>query len=155
MPGIGVGVDLKTVSDALRKTDKAFANSVRRNLRKAIREEGELTLAAIKTKAAWSTRIPGATSIAVTLGVKTANARIRVDKKKAPHGRPFDRGTSTGKLRHPVFARSGDKSSWAWTTEPTRPFFFVAIGGRDPAITKRFNDVVDQVIQDAIAGRES
>jgi hypothetical protein len=152
--GIGVSVDLITVSQALRKTDKAFAASVRRELRKAVREEGEILLASIKTKAAWSSRIPGATSIAVTLGVKSANVRIRTDKKKAPHARPFDRGTSTGKLRHPVFARGADKATWSWTTEPTRPFFFVTIGARDAATTRRFNDVVDQVIKDAIAGRE-
>jgi hypothetical protein len=146
--GIAVGTDLSTVSAALRKTDKAFASSVRRNLRAAVREEGQATLAEIRARASWSSRIPSATSIAITLGVKSASVRIRVDKKKAPHARPFEKGNDGGRLRHPVFGRGG------WATEPTRPFFFSAIGSRDPAITKRFNDVIDKVINDAISGRE-
>lgn len=191
MPGFGVGfnIDMRTLSESLRNTDKAFAASLKRELRKAVQEEGAALVQGIKARASWSTgntsstkyphsSIAAATSIAITLGTKSANVRIRVNNSKAPHARPWEMGSgrsASGVLRHPVFGRKAaggaeaspivrskrqsarqnvDRSKWTWTTTTTRPFFFSTIGQRDPITTKRFEEVMNKVVTDAIKGRE-
>lgn len=86
-------IDLTKLSRDLKTVDKKFAAAVRKNIRVAAAEGGAELVAAVKASASWSTRIPAATSLAVTFSTRKAGARIKVDKKKAPHARPYEQGS--------------------------------------------------------------
>ena len=93
--GVGMAVDLDSLREQLKATDKKFAASVRKQLRAATAEAGAELLAAVKSEASWSSRIPGATSVTFSFSANKAGARLKVDKRKAPHARPLEQGNST------------------------------------------------------------
>ena len=111
MPGGGLGLaaDLNALNMQLKDTDKLFAAGVKKRLREAVSLAGADLVAAIKSEASWSSRIPGATSIGTTFGAKKASIRIRVDKKKAPHARGLEFGNSTAFSEKVINANGGYK----------------------------------------------
>lgn len=96
MPGgLDVRADLSAFGAQLKEVDKKFATAARKNLRAAVSEAGSELVSAMQSAASWSTRIPAATSLAVTLGAKKSSVRIKVDKKQAPHARGLELGNAT------------------------------------------------------------
>ena len=105
--GLGLAADLNALNMQLKDTDRLFAAGVKKRLREAVSLAGTDLVSAIKAEASWSDRIPGATSIAMTFGVKKASVRIRVDKKKAPHARGLEFGNSTAFSEKVINANGG------------------------------------------------
>ena len=85
-------VDMEELAREIRLTDKAFAASLRKNIRKAVTESGAEMVAAVREKASWSTRIPAATSMQTLFAGKVVRVAVRVNAKKAPHARPYEMG---------------------------------------------------------------
>ena len=137
----------------LRHEDKKFAAALRKELRDGVREAGQKVLDAVKERASWSTRIPAATTMSVSLAAKSAGVVIRTSAKRAPHARPLDQGSQGGGGtvdRHPVFGR-GDQTrdEWTWVEQPTRPFFSAAAEASTPEIEARMRRVMDDVARKA------
>jgi hypothetical protein len=86
----------RDVAKRLRTVDKVAQKEMRAQLRTDL---GPI-IGQAKANASWSTRIPGAIGPQVT--VKTVG--VRVNRKKAPHGRVYEYGG-----RHPVF---GNRDVW-------------------------------------------
>lgn len=98
----------------LRALDKKLANQLNRRLREVVTTD---IIPTAQSNAGWSSRIPGAIKPKVTQRWVGA----RVDRKRAPHGRPYE-GLQTGMrsrgvFRHPVF---GNRK--VWVSQKTRPF---------------------------------
>lgn len=93
--GLGVQADLTQLNQQLKEVDKKFAAAVKKNLRLAVSTAGSDLISAMRSEASWSSRIPGATSMAVSFGAKKSSIRIKVDHKKAPHARPLELGNKT------------------------------------------------------------
>ena len=91
----------------MKDVDKKFGAAVKKELRAAVALSGVDLVSAIKAEASWSSRIPGATSIATTFGAKRASIRVRVDKKKAPHARGLEFGNSTAFSEKVINANGG------------------------------------------------
>ena len=108
--GLGMSTNLDHINLQMKQMDKSFAAAVKKNLRAAVAESGVELVSAIRAEAAWSSRIPGATSIATTFGVKAASIRVRVDKRKAPHARPLEMGNSTTFSEKVINANGGFKT---------------------------------------------
>ena len=83
---------LTDTSARLKTVNRDFANSIRKNLRAAIQAEGAGVVAAVKSAASWSQRIPEATALSIRYNVKGASVRIQVNHNKAPHARPLELG---------------------------------------------------------------
>ena len=125
---------------------KGFEGNLQVELRRGLREAGEGMAAAVRNEASWSSRIPGATKVVPSFAARGAGVSIQVDARKAPEARPLEHGGRAGAFRHPVYASSTeDRSRWAWASEPARPFFYAAIGGRTPAVEQRMRQVMTDV----------
>ena len=177
--GLGMSADLNALNMQLKETDKLFAAGIKKRLRAAVAEAGTELVAAIKSEASWSSRIPGATSIATTLGAKKASIRIRTDKKKAPHARGLEFGNADSFSEKVVQSKTGDYGAagtnrravmkamkksgvgvgralrhpvfgrGGYANMPTRPFFFAAVDARTPGIDKKFETAIKQIATDA------
>ena len=91
MPG-DLHIDMEELGRELKHLGKA-ANGIKRELRKAVAEAGAEVISAIRAEASWSTRIPGATTLAPSFGARAVGVKIKVNSKKAPHARPLEMGT--------------------------------------------------------------
>jgi hypothetical protein len=83
---------LTNLSSDLKTIDKAFASAIRRNLRNAIRQQGQVVVDAVRSRASWSSRIPGATGVSIRYSTVAASVKVSVDHRKAPHARPLEEG---------------------------------------------------------------
>jgi hypothetical protein len=88
-------VDLAKVSDEIKATEKKFVAAARKRIRTAINESGADLVSAMRGRASWSSRIPGAVKLSVRFGAKASSVRIEVDHNKAPHARALELGNST------------------------------------------------------------
>ena len=93
--GITAHVDLTRFSAEMKSTEKKFAAGLRKSLRSAVNDSGADLVGAMRTRASWSSRIPGAVKLSVRFSATKASIRIEVDKKKAPHARALELGNST------------------------------------------------------------
>lgn len=124
---------VRQLADASREL-RGMSKEVRKETRPAIRKAAEPMVAAAKSNASWSSRIPGA--------IKLSNTRrgvtIRVNKAKAPHARPYEGITGGGQFRHPVH---GHRSRWV--SQATRPFLDPAVKAHRGKVREALVKVVD------------
>src|SRR5688572_29464423 len=107
---------------------KKYAPEVNSEFRRNVRAVASRIASSAKSKASWSTRIPGAIAPSVT----TKGVGVRLSKKKAPHGGLYERGGQgrSNSVRHTLF---GNRNFWFET--PTRPFLQPAVEeNRDQAL---------------------
>jgi hypothetical protein len=130
--------------DAFRgfqKDVKAMGAGISRELNKQFREVmRQHVLPAARSNASWSSRIPGAIKPQVT----QRQIALRVARKQAPHGRPYEglqwgaRGRST--FRHPVF---GNRN--VWVAQSTRPFLQPAMDANREKAVEAAKQAVEEV----------
>ncbi|MEV7908512.1 hypothetical protein AB0P04_43675, partial [Streptomyces anulatus] len=94
---------------------------LRKELRPAIQRAAREVLTEARSRASWSSRIPGAMRIAVRFTGKAAGASVVVSAARAPHGRPYEHLGSPGTFRHPAY---GNRR--VWVEQAARPFLFPA-----------------------------
>lgn len=116
-PNDVVAFDPRALSDLARdlKTH-TDGKALRRDLTKGLREAAQPVARQAKQNASWSRRIPGAVKVGVLTGQRSAGVVVRVDRKKAPHARPYENAGEQGTFRHPVFG------SDRWVAQRARPF---------------------------------
>jgi hypothetical protein len=108
MPNNALGLTALTdLSKQLKTTDKVFASAIRKNLRAGIKKAGSGVLDRVKAKAAWSSRIPGATSLSIRYKQDAASVRIQVNHNKAPHARPYELGNKNSFIEADINRRGG------------------------------------------------
>lgn len=122
---------------------RAMTPRLRRSLRRNLKAVAEPIAADARSRASWSTRIPGA--ISVTTGISRGAQvviRFRVSAAAAPHARAYEGLSSRGGVgffRHPVYGTD------RWVSQQTKPFIEPALrAGRDDALR-----ALDEAIQSA------
>lgn len=97
-----LSADLRRVSPALQK-----------DFLKGLGLAGDVVASAAKSKASFSTRIPG------TIKVRRRGVRVSVvaGGANAPHAGPLDNRGNAGSFRHPVFGNYD-----VWVSQPAHPF---------------------------------
>jgi hypothetical protein len=94
---------------------------LRRELRPALVRAATPILRDAKDRSSWSSRIPGAIKLRLSLSARNPGVRLVTDVAAAPHARPFEgQGDNRPTFRHPVFGRD------VWVQQRKRPFFFPA-----------------------------
>jgi hypothetical protein len=111
---------------------------IRKQLRPALKQAAQPIVTAAKSNASWSTRIPAA----INVRVLKKGVEIRVNRKKAPHGRVYE-GLSGMTFRHPVF---GDRD--VWRAQRARPYLLPAVRAHRDEVRKAITGVVEQVARD-------
>lgn len=109
---------------------RAIPVELRRELRRELRAAGAPIVADAKSRAAWSSRIPGAIGLRTSASGRGLAATIRVRAARAPHARPIENQGRHGTFRHPVF---GNRDRWV--PQRARPFL-------DPAARAGFSRFV-------------
>lgn len=127
----------KLVAD-LRNVPKELRSQLRPAVQKAARE----VLTEARSRASWSSRIPGAMRIAVRFTGRMAGASVVVRAARAPHARPYEHLGDPGRFRHPVF---GDRD--AWVTQAARPFLFPAARATRDRVAAEIDQAVEQALR--------
>lgn len=124
------------MADAFRKVPP----ELRRQLGNRLRPIGEKAVAAARSNASWSSRIPGAISMRVEFNGNNPGLVISVDHKAAPHARPFE-GILSPSFRHPVF---GDTDRWV--SQDARPFVWPAVLATQQEIAPEVEAAIDATL---------
>jgi hypothetical protein len=115
---------------------RAMSTEVRRGVRPALVEAAQPMVSEAKANASWSSRIPGA----IRARVLKNGVDIVVNRKKAPHARPYEGITGNDTFRHPVHGRRD-----RWVEQKTRPYL-------EPAVEQHRGKVrvgLERVVSDA------
>jgi len=120
---------------------KAVPKEARAAVRKAVREAGVDLTQAVRGAASWSSRIPGATTMKVGFGARSAGVRIAVSARRAPHAKVHEFPNNRATIRHPVF---GDRD--AWVNQPAHPFFRKTVNANRRAVVAKIEKAIDRVI---------
>ncbi len=115
---------------------------LRAAMRPAIRAAAGIITADAKSRASYSTRIPGAISVGTSFSSRNGGVAIRVASVKAPHARVLEGTTKRATFRHPVF---GSESTWV--EQSTRPFLFPAVRAKRAEFETALRAVVRAVLQ--------
>ena len=105
--GLGVKADLASLNTQMRDLAKRFPEATRRQLRAAVAESSAELLGEMRTRAAWSTRIPGAVTLTSSFGPRNQRARIKVNAKAAPHARGLELGNRNSFNEAAIAKRGG------------------------------------------------
>lgn len=108
-------------------------------MRPMLKRTGEGALRDAKSNASWSSRIPGATRLAISFGKKNTGVSIRTNQRKAPHARPHENNGKPGTFRHPNFGRDD------WSSQQARPYMQPAADKWQAQVDEEIGKVVDQV----------
>lgn len=134
MPAIGRDRFGEVVADLSQ-----IPRELRRDLRPALKRAGEHVAQDARARASWSRRIPGAISVRVRFGAKTQGVAVVVSRKRAPHARPYEGISGSGRVfRHPLFGRRD-----RWFAQATRPFLAPAGRVRRAQVRADIAKVVD------------
>jgi hypothetical protein len=125
--------ELKLFAKVVRSASPAAS----RHMREKLREIGEIVADRARSKASWSTRIPGSIKVRTT-GVKLS---VVAGGDAAPHARVYEMGSQRNRsmVRHPVF---GNRQVWA--QNPTRPFLLPALRDVEPEIMASIVQVIEE-----------
>jgi hypothetical protein len=141
--GLGLHVeapDLLALKKALAGVDKTLVAELRR----ALKQAAEPVRRQVQANAAiFSRRIPRAVTIGTAFSAKRTGIFIRVNAKRAPHGRPLENDGNGGTFRHPVFGHD------RWVTQAARPFFYRGAEEHFDDVEKTVIEVMDTVAKKA------
>lgn len=113
-------------------------------LRKNLQAAAEPAAAQVRRNASWSTRIPAAVAVRVAFTAKRgAGVSVVVNRKQAPHARPFENFGIGGTFEHFVF---GPPTK---VTEQARPFFFDEMASVMPDVERAALDAIDEAAKAA------
>lgn len=138
MTGIAA-VDAQGLRQLSRDLKKIADQDMSKQLRIGLKKSGDIVAKAAKSKASWSTRIPGS----IRVGVTQKGVYVRAGGKTAPHAITFEGKNNGGNRRHPVFARSSrPREDWTWVIQEARPFLKPALNDN---VAKVVNEVADEI----------
>lgn len=135
------------VEKLIRDLD-GIPKDLRKRLRPKLRKAGEVVAADARRRAAWSTRIPRATKVSTSFTLRRPGVSVVVDKKKAPHARPYEHGGEPGTFRHP---RWGDRRALRDPRfdQKARPFLAPALVAKGDEAGRLITEAVDETTRDA------
>lgn len=112
-------------------------DQLRRALAARLRPVGEVTAAAVRRHASWSSRIPGAVHLTIAFTGKNPGLTISVDHNAAPHARPYE-GMLQDFFRHPVFGNTD-----AWVRQDARRFVWPAVQETQQEVADAVDEAID------------
>ena len=136
MPGVSASQELAKLARDLHRMGPAG----RRRLKKAFEEAGRPLEADARSRASWSSRIPGAISVRPLMSDVRGmvGVQLRVSSADAPHARPYEGMGQGGSFRHPVY---GNRE--VWVSQQTRPYAFPAVKATADKILPAIGDAYE------------
>lgn len=127
--------EVRSLASRLTKVPQDFQRETRQILRSA----GGPFLSDAQAEASWSSRIPGALSMRVSLSSRRPGITVRASLKAAPHARVYE-GILGNNFRHPLF---GDQEFWY--QQLARPYLLPALDRQSDRIVDEVTEAVDDV----------
>lgn len=138
MTGFQIGLHYQDSADLLRALSR-IPRELHRQIRPRLREVGQDTMREAAVNASWSTRIPRALSVRVTLAGRRPGVSIRASLKIAPHARALE-GIIDDPFKHPVFGDYG-----IWVSQAARPYLLPATHAAGPRLRQTVVEILDDV----------
>lgn len=113
---------------------------IKAEIRPLLRTTGQSALIAVRGNASWSTKIPKATRLQISLAGKRPGVAVVTNKNRAPGARPLEHQGRPGKFRHPLF---GDRKNWV--TQPAQPFMTEEGPKWQEEVRDGIGEIIDQV----------
>jgi hypothetical protein len=125
---------------------RALPEATRKAVRPQLRAAGAMIVNDAKSRANWSTRIPGTIRMTTSFRNEREGVTIIAGNASAPHSRPYEDISGRGKFRHPVFADATNKTrgGWRWVTQASRPFLLPAAQANEGAATAAVRSALDE-----------
>lgn len=133
---------------ALAKELRRARPEVYRAAQAAMLAAGEHMAESAKSRASWSSRIPGTIKVRADglFGIKLVAGGGK--NSTAPHAKPFEHAGQSGDFRHPVFAdASKGRDAWTWTQQEARPFLHPAVMESLQQTAEAVADLMTEAIQ--------
>ena len=130
------------MSNAVREFAIALGKipaDIRKELRPALRAAAKGVQKDAQANASWSSRIPRAIKIGVSMSATRGGVTLRVDSRIAPHARPYE-GITGRVFRHPLF---GNRERWF--PQAARPFLQPAVLAGREDVVKAVDEAVDAI----------
>ncbi len=124
----------------LRADLSRVPEDMRGQVRKAVRAAGQSTLDDARSNASWSSRIPGALTMRVSLAGNYPGVVVLARASVAPHARPYE-GILSDPFRHPTWGTP------PWVPQSARPFLFPAAEANAEPFRQGVRDAVDAALR--------
>jgi hypothetical protein len=109
-------------------------------VRPALRQGGEIIAADARTRADWSSRIPGSIRVRTSFREDREKVQVVAGGPAVPHARPYEGiGTRGDTFRHPVH---GNRE--VWVEQDKRPFIFPAAEAHGEEVTGLIRAALDE-----------
>lgn len=132
-----VGTNMSELLGDVLRDIRGVKGATSRNMAKEMKGAGKKILADARSRASWSSRIPGALAIHVTRNRGAQGIDVVGKTSKAPHLRLYEFGRGGKSFRAPLY---GDREHWY--SHSTRPFIV-------PAIAKNAKEFREAVLKSA------
>lgn len=132
------------LADMIKDLGGKMPKEIKAKIRPLLRKTGQQALTAVRANASWSTKIPRATRLQISLAGKRPGVAVVTRRNQAPHARPLEHRGQPGRVRHPLF---GNRKKWV--TQPARPFMTQEAPAWQAAVRDGIRDAIDQVAKDS------
>ncbi len=124
----------------LRRNMLKVPREMRTAIRRPLREAAQGMMETAQGNASWSSRIGPAMRIRTSFSSRRPGVFIQVDRKNAPHARPYE-GIVQWTFRHPVF---GNRE--VWVSQRSRPFLVPALESNEGESLTLIESTIDDVL---------
>jgi hypothetical protein len=131
------GLDFSNVTQLAKDLHK-MPTATRQELRRTFTTAGRPMLEDARSRAGWSTRIPGAIALSSTVTEDRLSVQLRVNAQAAPHARPYEGLGGGGVFRHPVYGHMD-----RWVPQSTRPYAMPAVLAARDKLLPAINDAYE------------
>jgi len=141
--GVSIVCDTKALS-RLAADLRLAAPAAWKGARVALKAAGQIVADDAKSRASFSSRIPGSIKVRVTSG---GNVKVVAGGEQAEDAAPLENHGRSGTFRHPVFG--GD----TWVDQPSRPFLAPALAAHEGEVAEAIENAVAEAVERALDGR--
>lgn len=124
----------------LRRNMLKVPEEMRTAVRRPLRAAAQQVMAEAQDISGWSSRIGPAMRIRTSFASRRPGVFIQVDRRKAPHARPYE-GIVQWTFRHPVF---GNRE--VWVDQASRPYLVPALEANEGEALTLIASTIDEVL---------
>lgn len=128
------------IADLIADLGGKMPKETKAKIRPLLRKTGAGALRAVRGNASWSTKIPRATRLQISLAGRRPGVAIVTQRSKAQHARNLEHQGKPGRARAPLFGNPK-----RWFSQPAKPFMLPEAPKWQAEVRKGIGDAIDQV----------
>jgi hypothetical protein len=128
------------IADLIADLGGKMPREMKARIRPLLRRTGQPALQAVRRNASWSTTIPRATVLQISLAGKRPGVAIVTKRIKARQARNLEHQGKPGRARAPLFGNPR-----RWFSQPAKPFMLPEAPRWQAEVRRGIGDAIDQV----------